>query len=478
MNARLHPEIIQGGMGIAVSDWRLARAVGMAGQMGVVSGTAIDAVMARRLQLGDPTGELRRAFEAFPLRAMAERVWERFFRSAKPEDKPFVSKPLPSVDPGRPLLELTIVSNFVEVWLAKQGHSNPIGINLLEKIQVPTVPSLFGAMLAGVDYVLMGAGIPRQIPGVLDRLANLEPAEYRIDVHGAAPDEKHATHFDPAQLGDWPVAKLVRPLFLAIVSSTVLAQTLVKKCTPPVDGLIIEGPLAGGHNAPPRGALQLDDRQEPVYGPRDEPDLSTIASLGVPFWMAGSYGEAGMLRKARELGATGIQLGTAFAFCDESGVTPELKAQVVGMVQRGQIDVHTDAFASPTGFPFKVVQLEGTVSDPTVAEQRERVCDLGYLRAAYQKEDGTVAWRCAAEPVEDFVAKGGDPNESVGRRCICNGLFATVGLGQVRKDGRREPAIVTAGNDLANIARFIPEGQNHYSVADVISRLLAPPTAP
>ncbi|MFX4805988.1 hypothetical protein ABTB42_20590, partial [Acinetobacter baumannii] len=75
---------------------------------------------------------------------------------------------MPSLDPGRPLLELTVVANFVEVWLAKQGHNSPIGINLLEKIQVPTVPSLFGAMLAGVDYVLMGAGIPRQIPGVLD----------------------------------------------------------------------------------------------------------------------------------------------------------------------------------------------------------------------------------------------------------------------------------------------------------------------
>ena len=30
---------------------------------------------------------------------------------------------------------------------------------------------LYGAMLAGVDYVLMGAGIPRTIPGILDSLA-------------------------------------------------------------------------------------------------------------------------------------------------------------------------------------------------------------------------------------------------------------------------------------------------------------------
>ncbi len=36
-----YPLIIQGGMGIAVSNYHLAKAVSMAGQLGVVSGTAI-----------------------------------------------------------------------------------------------------------------------------------------------------------------------------------------------------------------------------------------------------------------------------------------------------------------------------------------------------------------------------------------------------------------------------------------------------
>jgi NAD(P)H-dependent flavin oxidoreductase YrpB (nitropropane dioxygenase family) len=39
-----HPTIIQGGMGIGISHWGLARAVSAAGQLGVVSGTAIDTV--------------------------------------------------------------------------------------------------------------------------------------------------------------------------------------------------------------------------------------------------------------------------------------------------------------------------------------------------------------------------------------------------------------------------------------------------
>ena len=52
------PVIIQGGMGAGVSSWRLARAVSSTGQLGVVSGTALDVILARRLQEGDP-GVLR-----------------------------------------------------------------------------------------------------------------------------------------------------------------------------------------------------------------------------------------------------------------------------------------------------------------------------------------------------------------------------------------------------------------------------------
>ncbi len=44
------PEIIQGGMGVGVSSWQLARQVSMNGQLGVVSGTAVAVTFSRRLQ--------------------------------------------------------------------------------------------------------------------------------------------------------------------------------------------------------------------------------------------------------------------------------------------------------------------------------------------------------------------------------------------------------------------------------------------
>ena len=80
METRSLPLIIQGGMGIAVSDWRLARAVSRLGHLGVVSGTAIDSVLVRRLQDGDPHGDVRRAMAAFPIPGVAEQVLARYFR--------------------------------------------------------------------------------------------------------------------------------------------------------------------------------------------------------------------------------------------------------------------------------------------------------------------------------------------------------------------------------------------------------------
>jgi len=159
-------------MGVAVSGWLLARAVSRQGQLGVVSGTALAVVLARRLQLGDPDGELRHALAQFPFPAMAARVLSDYFiPGGKPARAPFKLTPMPALQSRRELVELTVIANFVEVLLARKGHHARVGINYLEKIQLPTLASIYGAMLAGVDYILMGAGIPRAIPGALDRLA-------------------------------------------------------------------------------------------------------------------------------------------------------------------------------------------------------------------------------------------------------------------------------------------------------------------
>lgn len=462
------PPIIQGGMGVGVSGWRLARAVSQCGQLGVVSGTALDLLLTRQLQLGDIGGHLRRALAAFPYPEIAARILERYFiPGGKSADAPFKTPPMVSHEPARATRELVVASSFVAIHLAKEGHAGVVGLNLLEKIQTPTLLALYGAMLAGVNVVLMGAGIPRQIPKILDDFAAGQRAEMRLDVTGAT--EPVSIHLDPAEFG--PVPLLKRPLFLAIVSSPVLAENLRRKASGKVDGFVVEAAIAGGHNAPPRGAMQLTPEGEPIYGERDRIDPAKFAEIGLPFWLAGGYGRIGKLREAQALGAMGIQVGTAFAFSEESGFEPELKAKIIAAVKAGDLKVHTNAFASPTGFPFKVAQVEGSISDPAVYQKRERVCDLGVLRETYQKPDGSIGFRCSAEPEEIYLAKGGDPSQTASRICLCNSLCASAGIGQVR-GGEVEPQLITIGDDLDAIRESLLAGRDSYTAAEVIERLL------
>ena len=468
------PKIIQGGMGVGVSNWRLANAVSKLGQLGVVSGTALDQLFVRRLADGDQGGHMRRGLDAFPFPEMAKRVWQEYFvPGGKASGTPYPTTQMHQRRELRKVVELCIVSNFVEVYLAREGHKNAVGINFLEKVQMPHLSSIYGAMLAGVGYVLMGAGIPLHIPGVLDAFAAQHASEYKLSVTGAVQGQDTQMQFDASDYAEGPLPVLHRPRFLAIVSSNTLATTMLRRASGRVDGLVIESPTAGGHNAPPRGKLQLNAAGEPVYGERDQVNIAELRRLCVPFWLAGGYGNAEKVREALEQGAAGVQVGTAFAFTRESGLRPDLKQELLAQAVDGTGDVFTDPLASPTGFPFKVAQLQGSYSDAEVAAARTRVCDLGYLREPYAAPDGNIGYRCAAEPVANYVAKGGKIEDTVGRKCLCNALLANIGHAQTRKCGQIEPALVTVGDDLNTVAQFLAPGRTTYSAADVVESLLS-----
>ncbi len=467
--ARPLPVIIQGGMGAGVSGWRLARAVSLQGQLGVVSGTALDSILVRRLQDGDTGGHLRRAMQAFPVPGVSDAALRRYFLpGGRAPGQPYKLLPMYKQVVSVSRAQLTMLAAFVEVHLAKEGHDGMVGFNLLTKLQLPNLASLHGAMLAGVDCVLMGAGIPREIPGALDALAEHRPATMRFDVEGLAAGETEFLTFDPVAHGDDPSVALTRPRFLAIVSANSLAATLARKANGRVDGFVIESWTAGGHNAPPRGELRLTEAGEPVYGERDVVNLGKLRELGLPFWLAGGTGSPEQLQCALAEGAAGVQVGTLFAWCDESEFAEPIKREVLMHAARGELRVMTDPLVSPTGYPFKVVRWEGDERD---GQERERVCDLGYLRTAYRRDDGRLGYRCPAEPADDYVRKGGALADTVKRRCVCNGLVAAIGQAQPRAAHTKEAPLITSGDDLVKIRTFLG-GRTRYSAHDVLTYLL------
>jgi len=474
------PRIIQGGMGAAVSSWRLARAVSATGHLGVVSGTALDVVYARRLQDGDPEGHVRRALAAFPVPEVAQRVLDTYYLPAgRPARRPYRDVPMFTLAPPVALQELTVVANFCEVFLAKEGHPGVVGINYLRKIELPIPFAVLGAMLAGVDYVLVGAGSPAEMPELVRRLARRDGVAMSVRAQGTtSADGEFAVRCSPrALLGAGP--PLHRPQLLAIVASTDLAAGLAADPLTRPDGFVIEGHTAGGHNAPPRGPRRTSPTGEPVYDDRDTVDPEAIRALGLPFWLAGSQGSPEGLRAAVAAGAAGVQVGTAFAFCAESSLADPLKRQVLHAVAHGDVRVFTDWRVSPTGFPFKVLQVPGTLSDPDV-RARPHECDIGALRSPYRQADGTIGYRCPAEPIKMYVDKGGRAANTEGRVCLCNALLATAGLPQQRPHGYDEPAIVTSGDDFGAVAALIRSRPDEapYPASAVIDYLSAAPSGP
>jgi NAD(P)H-dependent flavin oxidoreductase YrpB (nitropropane dioxygenase family) len=461
-------------MGIAISGWPLARAVSRAGQLGVVSGTAIDAVFARRLQNEGVSDALRAVLDRFPVQSIVERVLHQFAQTRRAVTDAYQNLVMLTHRSSEHAHDLLVLAAYAEVALAKDGHDGRVGMNLLTKVQVPTAPTLLGAILADADYVVMGAGVPTHIPGALARLADGEPVDMPLDVVGDEPSTRRLRFVPERYL---PSRALHAPKFLGVVSSHVLATALAKRSNGPVEGFVVERPNAGGHNAPPRGAYEVDARGEPIYGPRDEVKYDAMVELGRPFWIGGGVTHARDVTDALALGATGVQVGTLFAYCDESGMEPTLRSEMLKTIAEGDVAVSTSLRASSTGYPFKIVDAPGSIADPAVYASRTRKCDLGYLREAYAKADGTIGYRCSAEPVSAYVRKGGDPAATEGSACLCNGLMATCGLGQVRSDGRVEPALLTSGDSLNDVRELLGD-RSSYSATDVIDYLGAELTPP
>jgi NAD(P)H-dependent flavin oxidoreductase YrpB (nitropropane dioxygenase family) len=362
-----------------------------------------------------------------------------------------------------------IVANFVEVWLAKEGHDGLVGINFLHKIQMTTAASVLGAMLAGVDYIIMGAGIPRELPKLIRSIAKLEVGSVPVDVIGGPAQLTTINPLDFVPAG----TVIKKPKFLAIISVDVLGAYLARDEETRPDGFIIEHNSAGGHNAPPRGKWEFDAAGEPIYGPKDIADIEKMKKLELPFWLAGTYGNPERVKDALAQGAAGVQVGTLFAISNHSGFSDKTRKQLLDKLKSNTLEVKTDVLASPTSFPIKIAKLEGHTSTAEGYAARPKLCDLGYLREPAISESGRTIYRCPSEPDDQFIKKGGAVEDIDGRKCLCNGLMSNIGLPQVRKDGYVEAPIVTLGSDIEGAKVLLKSHPDGYGADDAVKWLLS-----
>jgi nitronate monooxygenase len=318
------------------------------------------------------------------------------------------------------------------------------------------LPTLYGVLLATPAHLLIHH---RHAPAVLARLADLcegRAAGWGVPVAGAPEAEQPDCCFDPTQLTPTP-PRLPLPQVL-VVGPTASALTAV---------------AAETHETP---AGFIRHPESPEDFPAEE-ELAALRTLGRPFWLSGHPATPEQFHAARQAGAAGLVVGTPFYYCAESELAAEWKQRVFEGAEtdasaQGPARLDVEFVPSPTGFSVPVVKLEGTVGDPEQFARRERFCDVGFLRQLYRREDGSVGYRCPGETLASHLAKGGDPTRAQAQPCMCNGLLAALGLGQIRPGQGGEPPLLPAGEDLRALERFRSRAAEAFTAADVVATLL------
>jgi nitronate monooxygenase len=377
LGGRTLQPIVQGGMGVGVSAHRLAGTVAGLGAMGTISSVDLRRhhpdLMARtasRLAGGATTAAAKRAIDEANLEAL-----EREIRAAR------------ELAGGRGLLAINVMRAVSEYG-----------------------PSVTRALECGIDAVVVGAGLPLDLP-------------------------------DLAR--DHPDALLVPILSDARGVQLLVRKWERKKRLP--DAIVIEHPrLAGGH----LGAARIAELTDPRF------DFENVIPQALAFFRASGLEKeipliaAGGLRcfediaRVQALGAAAAQLGTPFAVTLEGDAHAEFKRVLAQALDEDMVE-----FTSVAGLPARAVRTPW-LTNYLKAEQRLQ-------DVAHVKPRCTLAFDCLAQcGLRDGVA-------GWGQFCIDTQLAAAL-RGDVKK------GLFFRGSGP------LPFGDQIRSVRELMAHLLTP----
>ncbi len=350
---RLPVPIVQGGMGVGVSLSPLAGAVGAAGGLGLLSSACLDRLVSRRL--------------------------------------------------GRPLDTYAAVRE--EVAAAKAGGGSA-GINIMVALQRDYEASVRGAIDAGADVIVSGAGLPLSLP-------DIQP---------------------PGDTALIPIVSSARALDL-------ICRRWERAHYRP-DAVVLEGPLAGGHLGFQMSEI---DRAENTLE-RLLPAVKSVAQAkgDFPVIVAGGVYDHADIRRFLALGADGVQLGTRFLATEESNASEAYKQAVLCAGPQDLLVAHDPG--SPCGLPIRVLR-DSPMYQSALARRREPRCDKGYVLL---KDEAGRFTRCPAK------------HDNEHSFCICNGLLRSAGY-----DNDGEEPLYTSGTNAWRVDRILPVRELMIELAGV-----------
>jgi len=329
-------------MGVGVSLSPLASAVAQAGGAGIISSACLDRLVTKR------TGKKMNTYEA----------------------------------------------TYEEVSRAK-ASGGLAGINIMVALVRDYENSVRGAIDAGADFIISGAGLPLGLPAI-------QP---------------------PGDTALIPIVSSARALELICKKWERLGYR--------PDAVVLEGPLAGGHLGFKIDQIDTDaNKLENLFPPvkdmaRKYGDFPVIVAGGI-------YTHQDIL-KYLKMGAAGVQMGTRFLATSESSASAEYKLAVLSAKKEDIVVAQKPG--SPCGLPFRVIKQSPMFVS---AQQRLRPpkCDKGYV--LLKDAEGKFN-RCPAK----------ESNENC--FCICNGLLSSAGYNR-----DEEEPLYTVGTNAYRIDKIVP----------------------
>ncbi len=338
---KIEVPIIQGGMGVGVSLHPLASAVAREGGLGIVSSACLDRLVSKR------TGKKFNTYEAA----------------------------------------------YEEVSLAKAAGGFA-GINIMVALVRDYEDSVKGALDAGADVIISGAGLPLNLPAI-------QPPK------------------DTA--------------LVPIVSSARALEIICKKWERlgyRPDAVVLEGPLAGGH---------LGFKIDQIYFESNKLEnlLPPVKDMAIkygnfPVIVAGGIYEHNDIVRFLRMGADGIQMGTRFLATEESSATQEYKQAVVNA--KDEDILVAEKPGSPCGLPFRIIK-QSPMYVSALKRLRKPKCDKGYV--LLKDAEGKFT-RCPAKEYNENYF------------CICNGLLSSAGY-----NPDKEEPLYTVGTNASRVERIV-----------------------
>jgi len=311
---------VQGGMGIGISLAPLARAVARRGGIGTISSAGLATIVSKRL--------------------------------------------------GRKVSDREAAA--LEVAEAKSG-GGCIAINIMVALHQAFTDSILGALDGKVDAIILGAGLPTNLP---EELAVADVA--------------------------------LIPIVSSVKALRIIQRRWQERLHRPPDAVVLEGPLAGGHlGFSPNDVDKEDFRLEKLFGPvkdfaRKNGDYPVIVAGGI-------YYHDDIVRWVNEFGADGVQMGTRFAATHESGASPAFKEAIINC--RAEDIIVAKKPGSPCGLPFRIIKTSPGYQT-ALQKTRPPKCNRGLV---LRKDEAGKFTVCSAKDSYDSF-------------CICNVLLSAHGF--------------------------------------------------